>query len=370
VIGSLLLTTGQNANAASILCHGFRKPSGGLHGLITAHASPRERDLRLMDRNSDAAEPFGVDLPAAEQRCHTSVIVCSRNRPTLVQDAVESVLDGDQLPDEIVVIDQSDEPHPVLHHAAGRAGCVIRYRHHASRGASAARNVGAEVAAGDCLFFIDDDMFVASGWFRALSTALVRVDPETVVTGQVAPAERVNRAPSIKVDPVPAVYRGRTASDVLYTGNTAMRRALFAALGGFDERLGPGTAFPAAEDNDFGFRVLESGRSIVYAPEAIAYHRDWRTPREHLSLQWAYGRGQGAFYAKHLSTADLFMFRRALHDVARGLWSVLRLIMIRPAGAASELARVAGIVLGAASWTWHEHDGARRATERTSRDHT
>jgi O-antigen biosynthesis protein len=283
-------------------------------------------------------------------RADATVIISSRNRPVLLLDTVHSVLAGNDLPREIVVIDQSDTPHPALASHTGAPGCPVVYRWVGGRGASLARNTGAHAARHEVLVFLDDDMLVAPEWLAALVDALVAEGPRAAVTGQVAPATEDAAAPSTKVDPAPAVYEGRTARDILYTGNMAIHRDTFAAIGGFDERLGPGTPFPAAEDNDFGFRLLEAGHRICYVPTAIVYHRDWRSPRDLLALRGQYGRGQGAFYAKYLSLRDPHMLGRLLKDVALGL-RALPLTALRDPGAASGEARyVAGMLSGAAGW--------------------
>jgi GT2 family glycosyltransferase len=36
----------------------------------------------------------------------------------------------------------------------------------------------------------------------------------------------------------------------------------------------------AAEDNDFRYRWLTSGRKVRYEPEMVVWHSDWRTPEE------------------------------------------------------------------------------------------
>ena len=43
-----------------------------------------------------------------------SLLVSTRNRPQLLIDAVQSVLGGSALPDEIVIVDQSDIPNQVV----------------------------------------------------------------------------------------------------------------------------------------------------------------------------------------------------------------------------------------------------------------
>jgi glycosyltransferase involved in cell wall biosynthesis len=63
----------------------------------------------------------------------SSVIVCSRNRHRYLLETVESVLRGRERPTEIVVVDQSDEPHAELAEMGLRDGCAIRYLHNAER---------------------------------------------------------------------------------------------------------------------------------------------------------------------------------------------------------------------------------------------
>ena len=112
--------------------------------------------------------------------------MCSRNRPILLLETVQSVLDGEQVPSEIVVIDQSDVAHPVLSRHAECRGCRIRYRLTAATGVSAARNAGAISARHDLLIFIDDDMIAARDWLKVLVDALVRLGSRGVATGAVA----------------------------------------------------------------------------------------------------------------------------------------------------------------------------------------
>ena len=116
--------------------------------------------------------------------------------------------------------------------------------------------------------------------------------------------------PSTTTRTEPHTFTGRQFGDPLFAGNMAIRRAAFDALGTFDERLGAGAEFPGSEDNDFGFRLLEAGWAIRFVPDAVVRHRGARHGRELLRLDWAYARGQGAFYAKHRHASDRFMWRR------------------------------------------------------------
>ncbi len=289
-------------------------------------------------------------LPAASPP--VSLIICSRNRPGLLQDTVESVLKGEEVPAEIVIVDQSERAHPLLSSYTQARHAAIHYLWSSTRGLSRARSIAVDAASHDILVFLDDDMLVAPDWFGSIVRALLAAGPEAVVTGQVLPtaAELPGGFQlSIKVDPKPALYRGRIGRDELAGGHMATYRSVLAAVGGFDERLGPGSSFPAAEDNDLGFRLLEAGYSIRYVPEAVVYHRAWRTWRHYLPLRWNYGLGQGAFYAKHLHRHDMYMLRRAMQDVRYFVRRPSRLVR-EPRWAGGYALFLLGILAGGARW--------------------
>jgi GT2 family glycosyltransferase len=282
-----------------------------------------------------------------------SLIVCSRNRPQLLVDTVHSILSAQTLPAELIVVDQSDRPNPELEQMPPRAGCQVRYLWTRTAGLSRANNLGIEAAHTDLLVFTHDDVFVSADWLEAIVTALLAAGPRSVVTGRVRPdgaGTPGQFVPSTKDDPTPAIYTGRLDLDVLYPLNMALYRSAIVDVGAFDERLGPGTPFPGAEDSDLGYRLLEAGYRICYAPQAVVYHRAWRTTREYLPLRWGYGRARGAFYAKHWNRRDSYATRRLIADVRNHLMSLPRRLWRERLRAYGDLMLVAGILCGAASW--------------------
>jgi GT2 family glycosyltransferase len=231
--------------------------------------------------------------------------------------------------------------------------CELRYIHSKTVGVGASRNLGISSSRFEVLIFIDDDMFVETDWFRNLVQAVIKAGSCSVVTGQVLAGESEvpsGKAPSIKKDQQPAIYQGRISKDVLYTGNMGAYRSVFDQIGLFDERLGPGTSFPAAEDNDLGYRLLEQGYCICYVPDAIVYHRAWRLDHENLSLKWRYGVGRGAYYAKHMSWHDPYMFSRLVRDVKGSMMSFMGHILYRRQLRYDYLLSIFGILYGAIRW--------------------
>lgn len=281
-----------------------------------------------------------------------SVILATRNRPALLTDTVASILYGDTLPAEVIVVDQSDRPHPQLGEDSR-----VRYLWTETRGLSRANNLGTSAARNEWLVFTHDDVLAEPDWYGRMLGALVQGGPRTVVTGRVLAAEPETAegfAPSLNPSTTPAVYEGRNGRDVIWPMSLALHRSALEAVGGFDERLGPGTPYPAAEDNDLCHRLLEAGYRIVFEPAAVVHHRAWRPRSEHASLRYDYGRGQGAFYAKHLGLRDRYMLRRLAGDVAG------RLVRMGRRGGRNpreEIAYVRGVL--SAVWQWARQEGRK-----------
>jgi len=300
----------------------------------------------ISDTSATVAEPQ-ASLPP------TSLIIASRNRPQLLRDAIESILNGNELPKELVIIDQSDIPNPLFAAIKTDHACEIRYQWSQSVGLSLARNLAIRLARYEYLVITDDDVFVAPNWLSGLIRALVDEGTDCVVSGRVLIAEMSDGgfAPSLNTEEEPAVYQGRIWKDALWTGNMAMHRSVVGTIGFFDERLGPGSSFPGAEDNDYGFRLLEAGYKIKYVPEAIVYHRAWRTANDYLPLRWKYGYGQGAFFAKHTSLRDRYMLHRMRMAIIRHADRLLRYGLQRSRHQNfGDAVYILGLLCGAARW--------------------
>jgi GT2 family glycosyltransferase len=305
-------------------------------------------------------------------RLDASVIIASRERPALLRDAVRAVLDGEDVPRELILVDQSRAPDATLSRLSSEGRSGVRYLWSRSRGLSRGRNLGIAAASCGVVAFIDDDVLVSRTWLGVLVRTLSAPTARRVVTGQVRPAEpevRGGFAPSTKVDERRVTYSGRSNLGVLFPNNAALPRTAFDEVGAFDERLGAGSTYPSSEDNDLCFRLLEAGYEIVYEPAAVVYHRAWRPPRAYLPLRWQYGRGQGAYYAKHFRLSDPFMIRQFAREGRRHALGALA-HRTRAVEATGELTFLAAMLVGAAQWLLSERlkeAGTRAVGRRPSR---
>jgi hypothetical protein len=104
----------------------------------------------------------------------------------------------------------------------------------------------------------------------------------------------------------------------------AVRRDALLAIGGFDERIGPGAGgVQAGEDADVIARLLRSGRVLASGTGAPVRHADWRAPDDDAATLLAYERGAGVWIGAALRARD----RVALHHLRA------RLRMVRPRAA-------------------------------------
>jgi glycosyltransferase involved in cell wall biosynthesis len=102
-----------------------------------------------------------------------TLLVSSRNRPSLLVDAIDSVLKGSTLPDEIVVVDQSDEANQKLSGLKAPDGVDFRYIKSDTVGISQSRNEAFSHATHPIVVVIDDDCLVGTSWLEVIVRSLL-----------------------------------------------------------------------------------------------------------------------------------------------------------------------------------------------------
>lgn len=260
-----------------------------------------------------------------------SVAVPTLDRPGYVRGCLERLLDGDVLPSEILVIDQSagDETAEVV---AALGSDVIRLVRHSPPSASGARNHAVHLAGGDYVALLDDDVEIPPDWLRNVQEELRRFGGPDALYGDIRPSDPPSDRKALPVSTfavdAPRVWTTPVAPDRLgFGGHMVVRQAAFLALGGFDERLGPGSPFFGAEDMDFNYRLMAAGYRAASSPNIWITHLQWRPQEEIPRLYYRYNIGFAGFCAKHLRARDwrvLRLFGRHLMGDARMLASAVR----------------------------------------------
>src|SRR3954451_19508258 len=171
-------------------------------------------------------------------------------------------------------------------------------------GLARARNRGAEAARGDLLLFLDDDMLAAPDLLVRVRAAHDR--GADAVTGHIptAPGTEMFRLPGAvnwaerRRERLLAAEGPLPVGDVL-GGQLSVRREVFEALGGFDDRRFTIGGSYGGEDGDFARRLIAGGHRVVFAPDAISHQVNVVTPRTYLRNWHQTGASDAVFLRKH-----------------------------------------------------------------------
>jgi GT2 family glycosyltransferase len=250
-----------------------------------------------------------------------SVVVCTRDRPHQLREALPTIVGSLRLGDELIVVDSASTTDAT---AAVADELGVRHVRVAEPGLARARNAGIRASRNPLVAFTDDDCFPDDGWLSAAARAFDGPDVG-LVTGRVRSNRPASESNSTLEASERRVIAGVTDPAGLGHGaNMVFRREALESIGGFDERLGAGTPTRSAEDVDAFFRVLDAGWKLVYEPGASVLHDQWREG-ESLALRYAYGVGSGAFWAKVVARHPRLGARRIGHSLLRrGLIPMVR----------------------------------------------
>lgn len=251
-----------------------------------------------------------------------SVIVCTRDRADSCRSAIRRLLSIRPARCEIVVVDQSRDL-STLTALRGLEGFEkLNYVPSRRRGLSAARNEGARMARGDVLLFTDDDCEPDPGWIELWRTCLEAETSVGVGFGRVTcPPFDFNEGYTASFDAHDGRFGGELfrqgVSSVGMGANMVTRKAVWKALGGFDESLGAGTRFAAGEDIDFAYRAVKAGYLIRHHEKASVCHLGYRQGSAASQLVRGYMVGIAAMYAKHARCGDVYASRLLAAEILR-----------------------------------------------------
>ncbi len=163
-----------------------------------------------------------------------SVVIPCYNRAAMIGEAIASVHAQTRAPLELIVVD--DASHDDSADIAERAGArVIRLA--TNRGNSTARNVGARVASGDAIAWLDSDDY----WEPHHLATVAGLLDDFPDAGVASAAVRLVGARSgtwygrVPAGPPVNVVREAFYATVAQPTTTVVRREVLAAVGGFDE---------------------------------------------------------------------------------------------------------------------------------------
>lgn len=238
-------------------------------------------DERVASRSwADGPEPaVSVVIPTHERAGYLGDLVRALEAQTLDASRFEVIVSDDA---------STDETWDVLAREADRTPLrLVAIRAEANAGPAQARNRAVATARAPVVAFTDDDCLPTPSWLEALLAGIGDVD---AVQGRTVPVpdELGASGPWARTVWI-------TEKTVLFeTCNIAWRRAAFDRLGGFEAGRPDsprGTRQHFGEDAELGWRLLGSGGTVAFAPDAVVHHRvhggsyaSWLAERRRLRL--------------------------------------------------------------------------------------
>ena len=217
-----------------------------------------------------------------------TVIVCTRNRPALLEQCL-GALSRQTYPrfDVLVVDNASMRPVQDICRRWGATWALAPLT-----GLTRARNIGARLAQGELIAYIDDDAVAEAGWLEALVEDFK--DPEiAAVTGRIRYMKSQGDSRAISNEEAnDDKARARNRFDQVTShwfalacfggigdgGNMAFRRNLIVSVQAFDERLGRGNLVDGGDEHALFASMIARGYRISHNPEAIVRHPSPSTP--------------------------------------------------------------------------------------------
>ncbi len=263
--------------------------AGWNFGLTRADRSPRPA-LDVATRwNRRTVRDLEFDWPAV------SVVVCAHNAAATLDECLRHLCALDYPSLEVIVIDDGSTDDTA---AIARSHPLARVVSLPHGGLSVARNVGAELASGDVVAYLDSDAFPTAEWpyFLALgfdSPAVAGVGGPNLPppTASLA-AHAVASSPG---GPIHVMLSDEKAEHIPGC-NMAFWRDVIFEVGGFDPIY-----TVAGDDVDFCWRVLDRGWDIRFHPGAMVWHHRRNGIGAYLRQQRGYGRSEALLEARHPS---------------------------------------------------------------------
>jgi GT2 family glycosyltransferase len=275
-----------------------------------------------------------------------SVVVPTFNRRDVLEKTLPSLLEQSAAPGDyeiLVVVDGSmDGTLEML--GSHRERSRLRILLQENRGLASARNRGAQAARSGIVLFLDDDMIASRELVAAHLEAHSGVG-ERVVFGALELAEGVRK--SFLKEGVETWGREldtrfgspghRFRFDDCHFGNASIPGAMLSRAGGFDESF---TRF-GNEDYELGWRLIEAGAEMRYAPRAKAFQIYDKGLFRWLRDCYSVGRADVVLEQKHPALAPHLRFSRRERHPLKRLARLSALLPVDPLAPAWSLAEAA-----------------------------
>jgi glycosyltransferase involved in cell wall biosynthesis len=272
-----------------------------------------------------------------------TTVIPVRNREKFIVRALESVSSQTFPSTEVIVVDDAstDETPHVVENLAKKLINLTLIRLTENVGAAKARNIGAEVAKGDLLAFLDsDDRWYPEKLEKQINEFRANRDIVAVCCGVLTTTKNSSSRffPPANIS-LAEIYRSSDGWNFTSTG--VISKKAFAQIGGFD------TSLPSCQDWDLLIRLAEIGKIHAVQDELIEYccHLGDRISNNKAALLAGYNPVFNKIYKRLSDVSDPILIRimRGRHECIlaeifssdephRALGHALKALALAPSG--------------------------------------
>lgn len=232
-----------------------------------------------------------------------SLICATYNRSTELEQLLKSLVTQTYKNFEIVIVDQNKNG--LIDEVCQSYKQQLNLIHIKAEklGLSFNRNIGVKTATGEILAFPDDDCTYYPDTLEKVSQ-LFNQNEADLILGQIH--DRVSNKAIIRNWPksITEITKIRKILGLVTSITIFCRKNPEIS---FDELLGVGSKFGAYEDSDLCTQYLNLDKKLLYTPSIEVLHPEGDTILNK-NKAYNYGRGWGAFFAKHIDFRILPLF--------------------------------------------------------------
>jgi len=209
----------------------------------------------------------GFQKMSSLDRPSVSVVIPVHNGGDKFRKCLRSLAASGTAPEEVIVASDGDSDGSWQ--VAEEFGARV-LRNPTRKGPAHARNLGAHTATGDILFFFDADVTIPENAVSLIIETFQHNPDVSAIIGSydAEPSEGEVLAEFQDLVQADTLQRAKEEASTFWCGCGAIRREVFLAMGGFDERY----QGPTIEDIELGYRLKIAGYRIRLLKELQVKH--------------------------------------------------------------------------------------------------
>jgi GT2 family glycosyltransferase len=201
-----------------------------------------------------------------------SVIIANYNGKTLLEKCLESLFKVNYDNFEVILVDNNSTDETV-DFITKNYPSIILIKLDSNKGFAEPNNIGAKIAKGEHLLFLNNDTIVTPNFISELVKVMENDAKIAICQSLLLKLDGSVDSSGDFIDKLGVVYNSKTRTDQIREISSArgasmlVRSSIFKKLNGFDEKF-----FVSFEDVDLGWRTWILGYRVFLAPASIVYH--------------------------------------------------------------------------------------------------